>query len=122
MEFFAPLQLDQWAYERGVQLCFIEPGRPAQNAWIDSFNGRLQDECLNEHWFLRHPCACGPPTPMNMVYFRQSVADARQIIEAWRIDYNRQRPQSALGYQTPEELNEAATRSQTQPRRLIGLS
>ena len=44
--------LDQWAYERGVRLRFIDPGKPVQNAFIESFNGRLRDECLNEHWFL----------------------------------------------------------------------
>lgn len=95
--------LDQWAYERGVQLHFIEPGRPVQNAWIESFNGRPRDECLNEHWFL-------------------SLADAQQIIEQWRLDYNRQRPHSALGYLTPEEFSRAAPIRQIQPRRLVGLS
>ena len=77
--------LDQWAYERGVQLRFIEPGKPVQNAYIESFNGRLRDECLNEHWFL-------------------SVPDARRIVEEWRIDYNRYRPHSSLGNLSPEEF------------------
>jgi putative transposase len=95
--------LDQWAYERGVQLRFIEPGKPVQNAWIESFNGRLRDECLNEHWFL-------------------NLADARQIIEAWRIDYNRHRPHSSLGYLPPEAFHRATTDRETQPRRLAGLS
>ena len=76
--------LDQWAYEKGVKLRFIEPGKPVQNAFIESFNGRLRDECLNEHWFL-------------------SLADARRIIEWWRIDYNQNRPHSSLGNLTPEE-------------------
>jgi putative transposase len=76
--------LDQWAYERGVRLHFIDPGKPQQNGFIESFNGKLRDECLNEHWFL-------------------SLADARRIIEAWRIDYNRNRPHSSLGNLTPEE-------------------
>ena len=76
--------LDQWAYERGIRLRFIAPGKPVQNAYIESFNGRLRDECLNLHWF-------------------RSVADARQIVEAWRLDYNRARPHSALGGLTPEE-------------------
>jgi putative transposase len=79
--------LDQWAYERGVQLRFIEPGKPVQNAYIESFNGRLRDECLNEHWFL-------------------NVADARRIVEQWRMDYNRERPHSALGNLAPEEFRE----------------
>jgi putative transposase len=95
--------LDQWAYERGVQLRFIDPGKPVQNAWIESFNGRLRDECLNEHWFV-------------------SVADARQIIEAWRTDYNRQRPHSSLGYLTPEEFRRARPLRHIPPRRLAGLS
>lgn len=76
--------LDQWAYEKGVTLRFIEPGKPVQNAFIESFNGRLRDECLNEHWFL-------------------SLADARKIIEEWRMDYNECRPHSSLGNLTPEE-------------------
>ena len=76
--------LDQWAYERGVRLRFIAPGKPVQNAFIESFNGRLRDECLNQHWF-------------------RSLGDARQIVEEWRLDYNRARPHSALGGLTPEE-------------------
>lgn len=67
--------LDQWAYERGVALRFIEPGKPVQNAYIESFNGRFRDECLNEHWFT-------------------SMAQAREIIENWRIEYNTERPHS----------------------------
>ncbi len=77
--------MDAWAYERGVRLCFIEPGKPVQNAYIESFNGRLRDECLNEHWF-------------------QSLPHARGIIEEWRTDYNRDRPHSSLGYLSPEEF------------------
>lgn len=76
--------LDQWAYERGVRLRFIAPGKPVQNCYIESFNGRLRDECLNQHWF-------------------RNLADARQIVAAWRLDYNRVRPHSALGGLTPEE-------------------
>jgi putative transposase len=75
--------VDQWAYERGVRLRFIEPGKPIQNAVMESFNGRLRDECLNQHWFT-------------------SLADARQRVEDWRIDYNQVRPHSSLGYQTPK--------------------
>src|SRR5690606_32164898 len=76
--------LDQWAYERGTKLRFIAPGKPVQNAFIESFNGRLRDECLNLNWF-------------------SSVSDARRIVEEWRLDYNRSRPHSALGGLTPEE-------------------
>ena len=77
--------LDQWAYTTGIELRFITPGKPVENAFVESFNGRLRDECLNEHWFL-------------------SLVDARQLVEAWRLDYNRARPHSALGYQTPAEV------------------
>jgi hypothetical protein len=77
--------LDQWAWRNGVRLHFIDLGKPTQNAFIESFNGRFRDECLNENWFL-------------------DLADARRIIEAWRIDYNRSRPHSALGYATPQEF------------------
>ena len=76
--------LDQWAYERGVRLHFIDPGKPQQNGFIESFNGKFRDECLNEHWFL-------------------SLADARKIIEDWRMDYNWNRPHSSLGNLTPME-------------------
>ena len=84
---FAGRTLDAWAYARGVQLHFIDPGKPVQNAYIESFNGRLRDECLNEHWFTSLPAARG-------------------IIEAWRDDYNTVRPHSSLGNQTPQEFAE----------------
>src|SRR5258708_31788989 len=77
--------LDQLAYEHGVRLQFIEPGKPIQNAHIESFNARLREECLNEHVFV-------------------SLADARFKIEKWRLDYNRERPHSSLGNLTPEEF------------------
>ncbi len=77
--------LDEWAWRNGVRLNFIEPGQPVQNAFIESFNGKFRDECLNENWFL-------------------DLDDAREIIEAWRIDYNNRRPHSALGYTTPGEF------------------
>ena len=79
------LALDEWAYRNGVRLAFIAPGKPTQNAFVEAFNGRFRDECLNEHWF-------------------RDLEDARRIIEAWRLDYNARRPHSALGYQTPEEF------------------
>ena len=81
--------LEQWAYDHTVTLHFIDPGKPIQNAHCESFHGRVRDECLNEHWFL-------------------SLADARQLVAAWRQDYNRQRPHSALGYQTPLEFAQGA--------------
>lgn len=77
--------LDAWAYERGVRLNFIRPGKPVENAYVESFNGRFRDECLNEHWFL-------------------TMAHARRIIEAWRIEYNTERPHSSLGDLTPEQF------------------
>jgi len=84
--------LDQWAYRSGVQLSFIRPGKPNENAYIESFNGKFRDECLNEHWFI-------------------SLAHARSIIEAWRIEYNTERPHSSLGNRTPHEF---ATDQKTQ--------
>lgn len=84
----AGLAVDRWAAARGVRLCFIAPGKPIQNAVVESFNGRFRDECLNEHWF-------------------SSLADARRIVEDWRADYNRARPHSALGYRPPEEFRAA---------------
>lgn len=82
---FAGRVLDAWAHRRGVRLQFIEPGRPVQNAFIESFNGRLRDECLNGHVFT-------------------SLEDAREKIEIWRVDYNRNRPHGSLGRMTPEEF------------------
>jgi putative transposase len=80
---FISKALDAWAYQRGINLAFIRPGKPVENAYIESFNGRLRDECLNENWFL-------------------SLEQARRIVEAWRVDYNQQRPHSSLGYLMPE--------------------
>lgn len=82
---FTSKALDQWAYEHGVQLKLIQPGKPTQNAFIESFNGKFRDECLNEHWF-------------------HSLAHARAIIREWRKDYNECRPHSTLGYKTPAEM------------------
>jgi putative transposase len=87
---FAGQTLDQWAHRRGVALHFIAPGKPVQNAFAESFNGRLRDECLNEHWFL-------------------SLADARETIEAWRVDYNVARPHSGLANRTPSEFARTLT-------------
>jgi putative transposase len=77
--------LDQWAYGRGVKLRFIRPGKPVDNAYMESFNARLRDECLNQHWFL-------------------TIGHARQVIEEWRRDYNQARPHSSLGGLTPHEF------------------
>jgi putative transposase len=86
---FAGRTLDAWAYRQGIELRFIRPGKPIENAYVESFNGKFRDECLNEHWFL-------------------SVAEAQQIIEAWRIDYNTVRPHRSLGQQTPAAYAAAA--------------
>lgn len=79
---FISKALDAWAYRNGVQLEFSRPGKPTDNAFAESFNGRFRDECLNQHWFA-------------------SLEEARQIIEAWRVEYNTVRPHRALGQQTP---------------------
>ena len=77
--------LDAWAYERGVKLHFIRPGKPVDNAYMESFNGKFRDECLNLHWFM-------------------SVGHARAIAEDHRLDYNNERPHSSLGNLTPAEF------------------
>ena len=82
---FSGRVLDQWAFDNGIRLHCITPGKPVENAYVESFNGKLRDECLNENWF-------------------GSLPEARAVIEAWRMDYNHARPHSALGYQTPEEF------------------
>lgn len=71
-----------WAYRRGVKLFLIQPGKPNQNAYIESFNGRFRDECLNEHWFT-------------------TLQHAKVLIEAWRQEYNNERPKKSLGGMTP---------------------
>ena len=76
-----------WAQERGIQLNFIEPGKPVQNAFNESFNGRLRDECLNESVF-------------------NNIHHARAVIESWRQHYNQERPHSSLGYLTPDEYRQ----------------
>ena len=73
-----------WAHTRGVQLFLIEPGKPNQNAYMESFNGRFRDECLNEHWFT-------------------SLQHARVVVETWRKEYNEERPKRSLGGLTPTD-------------------
>ena len=77
--------LDQWAHRRGVRLLFIQPGKPVQNAFAESFNGRLRDECLNTTWFW-------------------TLAEAQTTIEAWRVEFNTARPHSGLANRTPAEF------------------
>jgi Transposase and inactivated derivatives len=86
-----------WAHERGVQLRLIQPGKPNQNAYIESFNGRLRDECLNEHWF-------------------PSLLHARTAIETWRREYNEERPKEVLGGLTPSAYaRQLASKAITMP-------
>ena len=82
---FTSKVLDQWAYLNGVELDFIRPGKPTDNALIEAFNGRFREECLNESWFL-------------------SLEDAREKIEEWRKHYNRERPHGSLGNMPPVEF------------------
>lgn len=84
---FAGLTLDKWADRMRLQLKFIRPGKPQENAYIESFNGKFRDECLNEHWFL-------------------SLRHARKVIDAWRQEYNEERPHSTLGNLTPRQFAE----------------
>ncbi len=86
---FISQALDRWAFANGVALHFIQPGKPVQNAFVESFNGRFRDECLSQAHY---------PT----------LARARAEIEMWRVDYNRVRPHSSLDYRTPEAFGASA--------------
>jgi transposase InsO family protein len=86
-----------WAHRKGVVLRLIEPGKPNQNAYVESFNGRFRDECLNEHWFV-------------------SLAHARTVIETWRREYNEERPKKSLAGMTPSQYaKQLAMRPITMP-------
>lgn len=100
---FAGKALDEWAYTHGVLLDFIEPGKPTQNAFIESFNGTFREECLNENWFV-------------------SLADAQCTIEAWRIEYNTDRPHSRLRDMTPREFALHLTSEAVSPITPMGLT
>ncbi len=91
---FASKALDRWAAERGVELRFIRPGKPVQNCFIESFNGTIRRDCLEANWF-------------------DSLADARRKIEAWRNEYNHDRPHTSLGGLAPAEF--AALQAPTAP-------
>ena len=82
---FAGRTLDAWVYAHGVTLRFIRPGKPIENAYVESFNGKFRDECLNEQWFV-------------------NLVDAKATIEAWRVDYNTVRPHSSLNGATPDQF------------------
>ena len=94
---FISRALQLWSEQHGVTLQFIQPGKPVQNCFIESFNGRFRDECLNEHWFT-------------------SLDDARKIIEAWRDDYNNVREHGSLGGMTPVEYRRAMESAENAPR------
>jgi putative transposase len=96
---FVSKALDAWAHEHGVRLQFIRPGKPVENAHIESFNGRLREECLNQHAFA-------------------SLDDARRRIEAWRADYNSVRPHSALGQLAPDQFRQLNQPQTGQPAKL----
>jgi putative transposase len=93
---FISKALDAWAYQNGVQLEFSRPGKPTDNAFAESFNGRFRDECLNLHWFA-------------------SLEEVRQTVEEWRIEYNTERPHRALGQQTPAAWEAAWAPAQKAP-------
>jgi putative transposase len=82
---FISKDVDRWAYWNGVELDFSRPGKPTDNALVEAFNSRFRQECLNQHWFM-------------------SLVDAQEKIEAWRMEYNHNRPHSSLGYQSPSEF------------------
>jgi len=82
---FRSKHTQKWAQKAGILLDYIDPGKPMQNAFVESFNGKFRDECLNEHWFL-------------------DIAEAQHEIELWRTDYNTERPHSSLQYKTPAEV------------------
>lgn len=92
---FISKSVDKWAYEHGVTLDYSRPGKPTDNAFVESFNGSFRDECLNVNWFL-------------------SLNDAKTKIEAWRKDYNEYRPHSSLGNKTPSDfaISEAKSRAE----------
>lgn len=84
---FTSRHFDAWEYERRITLDFIRPGRPVEIGTIESFNGQLREECLSQYWF-------------------ESLAEARDILQAWRTDYNEVRPHSSLENRTPKEVAE----------------
>ena len=95
---FTSVALDQWAYLNKVTLDFSRPGKPTDNAFIESFNGRLRAECLSQHWFT-------------------SLSEAKMTIEAWRVDYNEARPHGSLGYLAPSEFAKRS-RAKQRPQRV----
>jgi len=93
---FRSKHTQKWAEKQNISLDYIEPGKPIQNAFVESFNGKVRDECLSENWFT-------------------SLQDARDITEQWRVHYNTDRPHSSLNYRTPMEVRQ----SWQSPRRAV---
>lgn len=89
---FTSKAMDQWAFTNRVDLKFIQPGKPNQNAYCESFNARLRDECLNTQWF-------------------NTLAEAKDNIEEWRKEFNEQRPHSSLNYKTPKQFADECLRA-----------
>ena len=87
---FTSGHFEEWCGDRGIALIHIQPGKPVQNGHVESFNGRFRDECLNMNWFI-------------------NLSDARRKIEAWRKEYNGERPHSSLDYRTPDEFAKACS-------------
>ncbi len=94
---FTGIALNQWAHANGIELLLIQPGKPTQNAYIESFNGKFRDECLNEQYFT-------------------SMEHARAVIAAWRRDYNEQRPHTSIGGMTPAEFAKALRKGEKRER------
>ena len=82
---FSSQAMDLWAYNSGVRIAFSRPGKPTDNAFVESFNGTFRAECLDAHWFT-------------------TLAEARRLVETWRGEYNESRPHRALGEKTPNEF------------------
>lgn len=97
---FTSRAVDEWAHRNNVKLDFIHPGKPIENGYIESFNGRLRQECLNQIWF-------------------SSLEDAKIKIEAWRTDYNEHRPHTSLGNQTPVQFEAEWQLSRTTKEKLF---
>lgn len=91
---FTSTAILKWCHERGVRWDYIQPGKPQQNGYIESFNGKLRDECLNENWFT-------------------GLKEAKRLVEEWREEYNERRPHSSLGGRTPKEAAMDATETRT---------
>ena len=93
---FTSNAMNEWSYSKKIDHIFIDPGKPMQNGYIESFNGKLRDECLNQNWF-------------------KNITHAREIISLWREEYNHERPHSALGNLAPQEYASTLARPEETP-------